>query len=287
MAVTVAAVHRGPSPRVRGSLDGGEAGEPGTGSIPACAGKPVAVRMRPTSPAVHPRVCGEAIGGLAFVRKAAGPSPRVRGSPGYAPGPAGPLGSIPACAGKPVTEKLKGVFARVHPRVCGEARAGVMRGLSVEGPSPRVRGSPHRADRGAGGTGSIPACAGKPLCRYRESSRRRVHPRVCGEARVAPGLRRCKPGPSPRVRGSRLPRGLRGACRGSIPACAGKPPPNAGPRATQRVHPRVCGEAASDLPWFGWLWGPSPRVRGSPGSRPCPNTGSGSIPACAGKPRSG
>ena len=32
----------------------------------------------------------------------------------------------------------------------------------------------------------------------------------------------------------------------------------------ERVHPRVCGEAARRAPWRRPAWGPSPRVRGSP-----------------------
>ena len=180
------------------------------GSIPACAGKPIWPGGGGYLFQVHPRVCGEAPGGRAQGHTVSGPSPRVRGSPIRPALRTASTRSIPACAGKPPTRS----------------------------PSPRVRGSPPLATDGsipacagkpAGslppldvGAGSIPACAGKPsrpstVCAIRI----RVHPRVCGEARIAA----CQSGPiHPRVCGEacdsyRWPR-----CRyGSIPACAGKP----------------------------------------------------------------
>ena len=91
-------------------------------------------------------------------------------------------GSIPACAGKPFGSASQGRRLRVHPRVCGEARIDSWRGRLIDGPSPRVRGSPSPDGSGAHAVGSIPACAGKPSIPRSITSRRRVHPRVCGEA---------------------------------------------------------------------------------------------------------
>ena len=176
----------GPSPRVRGSLQSGDQGQPGDGSIPACAGKPPAGVRSPPAPRVHPRVCGEARGGRSSGKSHTGPSPRVRGSLGYAVGRLVREGSIPACAGKPSTLITYRSTTGVHPRVCGEAAdtadgAAGFRGPSPRvrgshlglpsagirvhdwGPSPRVRGSPARRGRASAWvTGSIPACAGKP-----------------------------------------------------------------------------------------------------------------------------
>ena len=77
-------------------------------SIPACAGKPEfrTLHLASIQPGVHPRVCGEAresIAARAEARRATGPSPRVRGSPGRRSRTrcSTRLGSIPACAGKP------------------------------------------------------------------------------------------------------------------------------------------------------------------------------------------
>ena len=50
-----------PSPRVRGSPLVGESPQKFVGSIPACAGKPQARDTTMIRPAVHPRVCGEAL----------------------------------------------------------------------------------------------------------------------------------------------------------------------------------------------------------------------------------
>ena len=51
---------RGPSPRARGSLHYPIDGNPNTGSIPACAGKPPQRRWSRSRNRVHPRVRGEA-----------------------------------------------------------------------------------------------------------------------------------------------------------------------------------------------------------------------------------
>ena len=72
--------------------------------------------------------------------------------------------------------------------------------------------------------------------------------------------------------------------RGSIPACAGKPPSPSPDRRNYRVHPRVCGEARPELVQQGLGHGPSPRVRGSHRLRGPADRPAGSIPACAGKP---
>ena len=196
-----------------------------------------------------------------------GPSPRVRGSPERGRDVVQPRGSIPACAGKPGRMPPPAPCSRVHPRVCGEAtltRPGLGR---APGPSPRVRGSLGHRNQNMAFPGSIPACAGKPGRRCIRSATRRVHPRVCGEARSrGHRVRRC-PGPSPRVRGSRETASDLERAERSIPACAGKPAVSRRRKTGQGVHPRVCGEARSA----------SMRCDREPRD--------GSIPACAGKPR--
>ena len=168
--------------------------------------------------------------------------------------------------------------------MCGEAATGAPAAGDLQGPSPRVRGSPPRPTGSRPGRGSIPACAGKPSRRRLRRRRSRVHPRVCGEARIARSTGGHVTGPSPRVRGSLTvarPAGLR---PGSIPACAGKPGAWARWRRPSRVHPRVCGEAAAlDAQRVGEP-GPSPRVRGSLIQLRHRVQRRGSIPACAGKP---
>ena len=255
---------RGPSPRVRGSRGGAGAHGRQPGSIPACAGKPGRLNVHSLRSRVHPRVCGEARD------EAAGQDHR--------------RGSIPACAGKPSCATWRAARWRVHPRVCGEAASLQGGNQRYRGPSPRVRGSHGSTRMRQSGNGSIPACAGKPCPSGWGWSRRRVHPRVCGEAICDfLGLLNGQ-GPSPRVRGS-----LRLSCRphrrrGSIPACAGKPHSFSGCFQHNKVHPRVCGEARSRAAHGSPDWGPSPRVRGSRLRSTATRSTARSIPACAGKP---
>ena len=93
-------------------------------------------------------------------------------------------------------------------------------------------------------------------------------------------------GLSPRVRGN--PPWLLRICRraGSIPACAGEPRRRRRARSAQGVYPRVCGgtrhvgrELRADR-------GLSPRVRGNRQRPTLSGVSAGSIPACAGEPRS-
>ena len=168
--------------------------------------------------------------------------------------------------------------------MCGEAIARAPHHAAPDGPSPRVRGS-RRLQRASGvGYGSIPACAGKPVCHCATSCSSRVHPRVCGEAIPSDGLQAGDYGPSPRVRGSRSLRLRPPTAAGSIPACAGKPSPSSREDYAPGVHPRVCGEAGAKCSVAQPQRGPSPRVRGSHLHLGAERQQPGSIPACAGKP---
>ena len=253
----------GLSPRVRGSLDRPTKYSILRRSIPACAGKPASSAARIASGRVYPRVCGEAFGWQMTVSGATGLSPRVRGSHSDHRLLRAYSRSIPACAGKPVTDTPLRWRKRVYPRVCGEAQLCRRRNRHSGGLSPRVRGSLANVEGAWLQRGSIPACAGKPAGRGRDRARVRVYPRVCGEAvenLVAGDHRR---GLSPRVRGSRrVPVGEH-RHRGSIPACAGKPPIRRGGCQSARVYPRVCGEAPSKRTLLPSDAGLSPRVRGS------------------------
>ena len=175
---------------------------------------------------------------------------------------------------------------RVHPRVCGEAQGAVSSIFRDLGPSPRVRGSRVSRVGQLPADGSIPACAGKPAAFADAPPPSRVHPRVCGEASFMTPWNHLVKGPSPRVRGS-LEQKVGGRVRsGSIPACAGKPQTNLFALDMGGVHPRVCGEAVRGHAQGAGGRGPSPRVRGSLVYHPLQPHRHGSIPACAGKPRS-
>ena len=214
----------GPSPRVRGNRGGAAGAGCAGGSIPACAGKPQPMRRRRQLPGVHPRVCGETATAKTGRQALAGPSPRVRGNPGPPPPNLWLGGSIPACAGKPMVLVVVVRMTGVHPRVCGETGPPSAQPTAWPGPSPRVRGNRILSRNQTPSAGSIPACAGKPSSRPDRSRRSGVHPRVCGETASIRPASVLLPGPSPRVRGNRLPDARDLHRHGSIPACAGKPP---------------------------------------------------------------
>ena len=100
---------------------------------------------------------------------------------------------------------------------------------------------------------------------------------------MLPGVERW--GLSPRVRGNRSVPCGGPSMYGSIPACAGEPPLDRSSAANGRVYPRVCGGTDTPALHRSSFPGLSPRVRGNP-ERAHPGLGGeGSIPACAGEPR--
>ncbi len=154
------------------------------------------------------------------------------------------------------------------------------------GPSPPARGSPLTIGDSATSLGSIPACAGEPWTGAPASDRARVHPRLRGGALSQRGRNGANMGPSPPARGS-LPhhRAVIGA-EGSIPACAGEPCCETLGYFLRRVHPRLRGGAGVWPLASAHVRGPSPPARGSPQPLTNASPPGGSIPACAGEPRS-
>ena len=275
---------RGLSPRVRGNRARASRSSSVRGSIPACAGEPRPCLSAPFPGRVYPRVCGGTHRQTSGPSLYSGLSPRVRGNPiDLADGTAG-KGSIPACAGEPISSAASVLLDRVYPRVCGGTGAAATSMTPDRGLSPRVRGNPQHFDARPQTLGSIPACAGEPNRAIRSFSLLRVYPRVCGGTSLPRSTSAPPAGLSPRVRGNQH---ICLRCRyllRSIPACAGEPCGCKSLPGSQTVYPRVCGGTglgAGGKPEPGGL---SPRVRGNlagrlPGCRP-----GGSIPACAGEP---
>ena len=88
-------------------------------SIPACAGEPRLPAGRRRYRPVYPRVCGGTRRddiGLPHLR---GLSPRVRGNPTGRWTLTTRWGSIPACAGEPLSISGYSFSGAVYPRVCG------------------------------------------------------------------------------------------------------------------------------------------------------------------------
>ena len=174
----------------------------GARSIPACAGEPRGRHTDSGRVGVYPRVCGGTRVGQRDGRVLRGLSPRVRGNPGSILASEAPQGSIPACAGEPLSRRRKSASLRVYPRVCGGTKTILHPSAARIGLSPRVRGNqiPHALDSTL--RRSIPACAGepmfKPLPRYATS----VYPRVCGGTSMPAIALEIAVGLSPRVRGN-------------------------------------------------------------------------------------
>ena len=236
----------------------------GSGSIPACAGEPLARWSRRERLGVYPRVCGGTRPALHRRRPTHGLSPRVRGNlVGFDFG-GDVAGSIPACAGEPCGCGCGCLRCGVYPRVCGGTSRPPIYSYHPEGLSPRVRGNLPSSTDATTSCGSIPACAGEPGGRSAGLLTLAVYPRVCGGTHLPRGNRDPRQGLSPRVRGNPEGRVDSDTMSGSIPACAGEP---AGRQAARRAQE-----------------GLSPRVRGNPG-RPADTPGRWrSIPACAGEP---
>ena len=91
----------GLSPRVRGNRHHSGAAAFPAGSIPACAGEPLASEIRLYPERVYPRVCGGTWPGAGEVNFNKGLSPRVRGNHSQYPVALVHGRSIPACAGEP------------------------------------------------------------------------------------------------------------------------------------------------------------------------------------------
>ena len=150
----------GSSPRVRGTVVFPFLVQFAARFIPACAGNRHQRAVISTSSAVHPRVCGEQEKELKVRKRPPGSSPRVRGTVDHIAAP--PVGGrfIPACAGNRFSSDSLAPRISVHPRVCGEQAKSGYDGGTMNGSSPRVRGTGSR-DRGwGGGRRFIPACAG-------------------------------------------------------------------------------------------------------------------------------
>ena len=156
----------GLSPRVRGNLT--------SASVSVAAGT-----------TVYPRVCGGTFSIPAMGLSTQGLSARVRGNRCAESERRAYLGSIPACAGEPIT-LLKRFFDHL-----------------IWGLSPRVRGNQP----------TLSATWRRP----------EVYPRVCGGTIPSPCARRSNHGLSPRVRGNPSTGGSVGTSIRSIPACAGEP----------------------------------------------------------------
>ena len=276
---------RGLSPLARGNQAAVDLLQVLAGSIPACAGEPCLANSVNFRSRVYPRLRGGTMIGRSTMVRNRGLSPLARGNHLGKRLGGGFVGSIPACAGEPPTTTKLSNNCRVYPRLRGGT--GLIRpALTFKmGLSPLARGNHHARPSALQRAGSIPACAGEPLCGGLIYAALGVYPRLRGgttPTRLSqfPGW-----GLSPLARGNRWARRWPGRPPGSIPACAGEPARRASVAPAPGVYPRLRGGTGLRHAAVNARKGLSPLARGNPRTvrRHC--RCHGSIPACAGEPR--
>ena len=179
-------------------------GRDNPGIIPAYAGNTDILPLSARGYRDHPRVCGEHMMSLRFMPCDPGSSPRMRGTLADHVTPLRYRGIIPAYAGNTYSAYQTAIAAGDHPRVCGEHftyRDGL---TTLQGSSPRMRGTLNPSTPEIDQTGIIPAYAGNTSWRTVRSRCRRDHPRVCGEHQDFTPSDENTWGSSPRMRGTHM-----------------------------------------------------------------------------------
>ena len=151
-------------------------------------------------------MCGEHCKAVLLSFMPVGSSPHVRGTllPKWAQRNGD--GIFPACAGNTLVELFDPRLRRDHPRMCGEHTLIFQALLKLRGSSPHVRGTQSASTKSYYRRGIIPACAGNTWTIWKNSSRTRDHPRMCGEHRHLPFLASSLLESSPHVRGTQIRR---------------------------------------------------------------------------------
>ena len=213
--------------------------------IPAWAGNTRSHGLRLIFTTGHPRVGGEHQALADSHKYAAGSSPRGRGTPR----PAGCAGTmsrvIPAWAGntsRPTPAGWPGRPVSGHPRVGGEHLKSTAVASTLNGSSPRGRGTLLPAGAAQVHGRVIPAWAGNTGAGAPSTRRATGHPRVGGEHWDSVCQRCAINGSSPRGRGTQRHPACN--CNGHrvIPAWAGNTPSSPSAPSAPSGHPRVGGE---------------------------------------------
>ena len=154
----------------------------------------------------------------------------------------------PAYAGKRHLILHPRFWLKDHPRVCGEKLISAISCLLVVGSPPRMRGKAWASTGARPLWGITPAYAGKRDCQGSGPPASRDHPRVCGEKGSCLWASEVEQGSPPRMRGKGRRSHRRSQGSGITPAYAGKSSAFPLLTATERDHPRVCGEKTKKIP---------------------------------------
>ena len=125
-----------------------------------------------------------------------------------------------------------------------------------------MRGKLHAVPCAVFRVGITPAHAGKTLLTPLRNPRSGDHPRACGENRRIGRVSAAQEGSPPRMRGKRSRDWHKRSGQGITPAHAGKTARCPAGTATQRDHPRACGENETAKAWAEGDEGSPPRMRG-------------------------
>ena len=192
-------------------------------------------------------------------------------------------GLIPAHAGKTSPPRTERGGDRAHPRSRGENSHSTNRTDSCGGSSPLTRGKRVVIAGDGEKLGLIPAHAGKTSRRLGGLADLWAHPRSRGEnPRPCPPTR-IRLGSSPLTRGKLLYWLFVRLRRGLIPAHAGKTRTLYTHARRTTAHPRSRGENQGPRGLPAQVWGSSPLTRGKHPYRGGSSSGTGLIPAHAGK----
>ena len=168
----------------------------------------------------------------------------------------------PAGAGKTLPRPTSSATFWDHPRRCGENLKVYQNTATTAGSPPQVRGKLDDIPAKQRERRITPAGAGKTALWISRSSRRKDHPRRCGENAVRTANLRHRRGSPPQVRG-KLCRCLgTNPCKGITPAGAGKTYDNTVKTEPREDHPRRCGENLLYLNYENLQVGSPPQVRG-------------------------
>ena len=235
----------GSSPRTRGTALVGLAAIAERRFIPAHAGNSCSTRPTRSCATVHPRARGEQKRPMTDGQKAAGSSPRTRGTDARGGEAGRAVRFIPAHAGNRNRGGEHGLDTAVHPRARGEQDTEPPWDAGRNGSSPRTRGTGASGRPTQGPPRFIPAHAGNSCTSFTARFDCTVHPRARGEQ--LPGAHRMAEshGSSPRTRGTAAYDGARAADVRFIPAHAGNSLIGGTVSATSAVHPRARGEQCS------------------------------------------
>ena len=233
-----------------------------TGITPAHAGKSLLDNLEHHRGQDHPRACGEKYQPAGGCRHRRGSPPRMRGKAESHSPMLAHLGITPAHAGKSCRQTFRRVSGKDHPRACGEKYFMPRLPSCALGSPPRMRGKDVGVVRFQTWAGITPAHAGKRSFTNVFSSRKKDHPRACGEKGISAAWDGLKKGSPPRMRGKaavcpphhELPR--------ITPAHAGKSAAHQLEGFHVRDHPRACGEKRLYVSLTATYTGSPPRMRG-------------------------